>query len=199
MTLRIHQIIHDTKVEGPGNRACIFLQGCLKHCNGCNSPQTWDLNGGRVYTIDKLLEIILENNDIEGVTFSGGEPLLQSKELYELSKLLKSNNLSIVLFTGYSYDLIRKVNDANWNNLLSLCDLLITEPFIEELKTTTKIWVGSSNQKYYFLSDRYKCLENKLDSLENKVEIRLSKDGSLTVLGMGDNKKIKEFFEDILE
>ncbi|MBQ6220331.1 MAG: radical SAM protein [Methanosphaera sp.] len=198
MTLRIHQIINGTKVEGPGNRTCIFLQGCLKHCKGCNSPQTWDLNGGSVYTVDELSEMILNDKNIEGVTFSGGEPLLQSKELYELSKLLKSNNLSIVLFTGYSYDLIRKVNDANWNNLLSLCDLLITEPFIEKLKTTTKIWVGSSNQKYYFLSDRYKYLENELHTLENKVEVRLNKDGSLIVLGMGDNGKIKEFFKDII-
>lgn len=198
MTLRIHQIINGTKVEGPGNRTCIFLQGCLKHCKGCNSPQTWDLNCGSVYTVDELSEMILNDKNIEGVTFSGGEPLLQSKELYELSKLLKSNNLSIVLFTGYSYDLIRKVNDANWNNLLSLCDLLITEPFIEKLKTTTKIWVGSSNQKYYFLSDRYKYLENELHTLENKVEVRLNKDGSLIVLGMGDNGKIKEFFKDII-
>ena len=159
---------------------------------------TIKVNCGSVYTVDELSEMILNDKNIEGVTFSGGEPLLQSKELYELSKLLKSNNLSIVLFTGYSYDLIRKVNDANWNNLLSLCDLLITEPFIEKLKTTTKIWVGSSNQKYYFLSDRYKYLENELHTLENKVEVRLNKDGSLIVLGMGDNGKIKEFFKDII-
>jgi len=197
MKIRINSIIENTKVEGPGNRTCIFVQGCLKECKGCNSPQTWDINGGTEYEIEKLASKILENKTIEGVTFSGGEPLLQSKALYKLGLILKEKDLSIVTFTGFSTDVMEDINDANWNNLLSITDILISEPYIEEEKCTDMIWIGSRNQEYHFLSERYKDLEDKIDSLENKVEVRLNKDGSIIVNGMGDNKKIKDIFEDI--
>lgn len=197
MKLRVHEIIEDTRVEGPGNRTCVYVQGCLQECKGCNSPQTWDMNGGTDYDVNELAQKLLENKNIEGVTFSGGEPLLQSKALYELGSILKEEGLSIVVFTGYSYDVIEDINDANWNNLFSVTDILISGPYVEEEKTTDKIWVGSSNQEYQFFSDRYSSLEDKLDSLENNVEVRINKDGSIIVNGMGDNRKIRELFKKI--
>ena len=195
MELQINHIITDTKVEGPGNRTCIFVQGCLQHCRGCNSPQTWNLVGGYSYDVNELANKILSNKNIEGVTFSGGEPLLQSKALYQLAIILREHNLSIVTFTGYDYYFIEQINDANWNNLLSVTDLLISGSFREDEKSYDKVWVGSSNQEHHFLTDRYRYLEDELDSIENKIEVRLSKDGSLIVNGMGDNKKIREIFE----
>ena len=197
MKIRINQIIENTRVEGPGNRTCIFVQGCFKHCTDCNSRQTWDIYAGKEYDINELAKKILSNKKIEGVTFSGGEPFLQSKQLYHLALLIKKENLSIVTFTGYTYDYIRKVNDSNWNRLLDVTDLLISGEYDENKKSNNKIWVGSSNQEYHFITDRYRNLENELDSLENKIEIRLNKDGSLIINGMGDNKKIREIFEKI--
>jgi len=197
MKIRIHQIIENTKVEGPGNRTCIFVQGCLKECYGCNSKQTWDMNVGTEYEIDKLAKKILSNKKIEGVTFSGGEPFLQSKQLYKLAKILKKEGLSIVTFTGYDYNFIKKINDGNWNNLLAITDLLISGDFQIDKKTINKIWIGSTNQEYHFLTGRYKNLEKKLKFLENKIEIHLKNDGSLIINGMGDNKKIKKIFKDI--
>lgn len=197
MKLRVNQIIENTRVEGPGNRTCIYVQGCLQECKGCNSPQTWDMNAGIEYDVKELASRILENKDIEGVTFSGGEPLLQSKALFELGSILKENDLSIVVFTGYSYDVIEDINDANWNNLFSVTDILISGPYIEEVKTCDMIWVGSSNQEYEFFSDRYIALKDKLDSMDNSVEIRLNKDGSIIVNGMGDNEKIRKMFDDL--
>ncbi|WP_323735860.1 4Fe-4S single cluster domain-containing protein [Methanosphaera sp. ISO3-F5] len=194
MNIRIYEIINNTKVEGPGNRTCIFVQGCLKHCKYCNSKQTWDITSGKEYEINKLAQHILSNKNIEGVTFSGGEPFLQSKELYQLGKLIKKHNLSIVTFTGFNYNFIKKINDSNWNNLLEITDLLISGEFDINKMVQDKIWIGSSNQEYHFLSNRYKYLENKLNLLENKIEIRLKKDGSIVINGMGDNKKINKLF-----
>ena len=198
-TLNVYEIIDNTMVEGPGRRTCIFLQGCLKHCYNCNSPQTWDLSTANQYTIEELANKILKNKTIEGVTYSGGEPLLQSKALYDLSLLLIKEGLSIVVFTGYSYDIIKKVNNANWNNLLSITDILITEPFIYEKRTSHKLWVGSTNQQYHFLSNKYKYLKNNLKNKKNKIEIRLNKDGSIIVNGMADNESIKKIFKKINE
>ena len=104
----------NTKVEGPGNRTCIFVQGCLKHCPECNSQQSWDINGGLEYDINHLAKSILSNKEIEGVTFSGGEPFLQSRQLYQLAKILKKHKLSIVTFTGYEYEFIKKINGKEY-------------------------------------------------------------------------------------
>lgn len=191
--LYVNEIIDNTKVEGPGNRTCIFVQGCLKHCYKCNSPQTWDLDSGNEYDVKQLAEDILSNPDIEGVTFSGGEPLLQSRALYQLAKMLK-DKLSIVIFTGYEYNLIKSVNCADWNNLLSLCDILVSGKFIYEKRCTNRLWVGSSNQEIIFLSDVYKDFD--LNNKKNKIEIRLNKDGKIIVNGMADNDKILELFND---
>ena len=156
MKLRVYEIISNTKVEGPGNRTCIFVQGCLKHCKGCNSKQTWNIHAGTEYDIKDLADKILSNNKIEGIIFSGGEPFLQSKQLYQLAQLLKNEDLSIVTFTGYKYFFIKKINDSNWNKMLEVTDLLITGEFDINKKTTDKIWVGSLNQEHHFLSNRYK-------------------------------------------
>ena len=193
LKLYVNEIINNTKVEGPGNRTCIFVQGCLKHCYKCNSPQTWDLDSGKEYDVKQLAEDILSNPDIEGVTFSGGEPLLQSRALYQLAKML-NDKLSIVIFTGYEYNLIKSVNCAGWNNLLDLCDILITGKFIDEKRCTDRLWVGSSNQEIIFLSDVYKDFD--LNNKKNKIEIRLNKDGKIIVNGMADNDKILELFND---
>ena len=194
MKLNVSAIIDNTRVEGPGNRTCIFVQGCLKECEGCNSKQTWDLTTGTEYDINELADKILSNKKIEGVTFSGGEPFLQSKQLYSLSKLLKKEGLSLVTFTGYDYKFILKINDGNWNNLLNNTDLLISGDFKIDKKTFDKIWVGSSNQEYHFLTPRYKHLENQIPYLENKVEVHINNNGNLIINGMGDNKKIKNLF-----
>lgn len=199
LLLRIHNIIHNTRVEGPGCRTCIFTQGCLKHCKGCNSPQTWSLNDGYSVDINILAGNILSDKKIEGITFSGGEPFLQARNLYKLALILKEHNLSIVTFTGYSYKFIREVNDANWNNLLSVTDLLIAGAYEENNACYDRAWIGSGNQKYIFLTDRYRYLENNMNSIKNRVEIRLNKDGSIIVNGMADNKKIKDLFNKITE
>lgn len=199
MFLRLNSIIENTRVEGPGNRTAIFVQGCLKHCKGCNSPQTWDLDDGYQTDIRELSRKILKNKTIEGVTFSGGEPFLQSRALYRLAVILKEHNLSIVTFTGYSYDMIGKINSPEWNNLLSVTDILISGFFNQDKITYEKPWVGSSNQKYTFLTDRYAYLEENMGSIENKIEIRLNRDGSFIVNGMGDNKKIRELFENSIK
>ena len=196
MKLNVNHIIKNTKVEGPGNRTCIFVQGCLQHCYKCSSPQTWDLNIKKEYDVDFLAQMILKNPDIEGVTFSGGEPFLQAKSLYSLAKIIKSEGLSIVTFTGYDYNLIKKINSAHWNRLLDMTDILISGKFIYEKRCTDKLWVGSSNQQLHFLSDRYRDFQKSIDTQKNKIEIRLNRDGSIIVNGMTDNKKILDLFKE---
>lgn len=89
-------------VDGPGLRVAVFMQGCNLRCKFCHNPETWALNKGLKYTPEELCNTILKyKNYIKdgGVTFSGGEPLLQEAFLLEVLKLCKKNNLHTCIDT----------------------------------------------------------------------------------------------------
>ena len=79
---RIHSIESMGLVDGPGIRSVIFLQGCRLRCRYCHNPDTWDPNGGSLCTAEVLMQKLKRFKPYYGskggVTFSGGEPLLQS-------------------------------------------------------------------------------------------------------------------------
>ena len=60
MKLRVFNIIKNTKVEGPGNRYCIWVQGCSKHCKGCQAVHTWSHSSGELYEVRYIIEDILK-------------------------------------------------------------------------------------------------------------------------------------------
>ncbi len=190
--MRIYKIIKNTTVEGPGNRFCIWFQGCSKHCRGCFATETWDYNLGKEYNSKELIEMITSQKDIEGVTFLGGEPFDQSTELAKLAKKIKKNSLSIVCFTGYTIEELKTKNDKSVRDLLNTIDLLIDGGFEKEKFDLSRPWVGSSNQRYIFLSDRYS--EQEIMKYKNKIEVHIDSDGKMEINGMGDFNKLENDF-----
>lgn len=94
-------------VDGPGVRFVVFMQGCPLRCKFCHNPETWNLNNKtEEYTPKELIQKILnykpyfKNNG--GVTFSGGEPLMQKEFLTECLKLCKKENIHTCLDTAGS-------------------------------------------------------------------------------------------------
>jgi len=150
--LRIHQILPFSVVNGHGKRFVIWLQGCHFHCPGCFNPETHDVNGGYCISEADLFNEIIESSDIEGISISGGEPLLQYQPLLSLLKLLKAkSSLSVLLFTGYTYN---EIKQYAMEEILLYIDILISgrydirQPCHEPLRS-------SANQKIHFLSSRY--------------------------------------------
>ena len=188
MNLRVFKILKKTKVEGPGIRFCIWVQGCSKHCNGCYAKESWDKNGGYLINIEELFEQIKNQKEIEGVTFLGGEPFEQAEALSLLSKMIKEINLSILTFSGNTYEELLKKNDIHINELLKYSDLLIDGGFEKDKFDLSRAWVGSKNQRYIFLSDRY--TEMDIINIKNKVEMRIQKNGEIFMNGMGDFDKL---------
>lgn len=190
MILRVYKILEKTKVEGPGIRYCIWTQGCSKHCKGCYAKETWDFNSGILYDVDDIIKQILSiRSEIEGITFLGGEPFEQAEALSFIAKACRENGLSVLCFSGKTYDEILKAGNSNYNKLLSYIDLLIDGEFIEEKFDLKRPWVGSSNQNYIFLTNRY--TKEQIDSYRNKCEIHIHDDGKLFINGMGDFKKLE--------
>lgn len=176
-------------------RYAIWVQGCPIRCVGCFNPHTWDMEGGEKRDIDEIVTDIkatLESSpDLEGVTFLGGEPFSQAYGLSVLAKAVKKMDLSIVTFSGYDFDTLRKSRNPGWRSLLEETDLLIDGPYQQSLHDLSRPWIGSQNQQYRFLTERYKALEKKLSSIPNKLEIRLHSDGTLTANGMADISELE--------
>lgn len=194
-TLRISRIVEKTKVEGPGLRYAIWVQGCPIRCEGCFNPHTWDMGGGE---LREIMDIAAEvqaarqsSPELEGVTFLGGEPFSQAYELSLLARKVREMDLSVVTFSGYDYDTLRHSNHLGWQRLLEETDLLIDGPYIQSQHDLSRPWIGSRNQRYHFLTNRYKELESILPGIANKIEIRLHADGTLSVNGMANGPDLE--------
>ncbi len=190
--MRIYNIIKSTTVEGPGKRFCIWVQGCSKHCKSCFAKETWDFDGGIELSVEEIFAQIKEQKGIEGVTFLGGEPFEQVQELAQLSKLVKSIGLSIVCFTGYTIDELKNKNDKVINKFIGYIDLLIDGGFEIENLDYSRPWVGSSNQRFIYLTDRYN--DKEVSKYKNKIEIHLDKNGGFEINGMGNFKELRDNF-----
>ena len=184
MKIRIHKILKKTKVEGPNIRYCIWFQGCSRHCKNCWAKATWDFNSGKEYEAEDILNDILNTKNIDGVTFLGGEPFEQPQALEFLCKKVKEAGLSVVCFTGNKIENLR----IRYNNILANIDLLIDGEYIEEEKDYSRPWVGSKNQNYHFLTNRFD--KNIINKYKNKIEINIEKNGIIFMNGMGDFEKI---------
>lgn len=188
MKLRVFRILKNTAVEGPGNRYCIWVQGCSRHCRGCQAVHTWSHSGGKLLEVSEIISDILAQKNIEGVTFLGGEPFEQAEALGEIAQAVQQKGLSILCFTGGLLEDLR-ANPAN-KKLLDNIDLLIDGEFREDLVDYSRPWCGSSNQRYHFLTDKYD--EEIFTKYKNKVEINISKSGVVFMNGMGNFEEIQQ-------
>lgn len=196
MELFIHRYLPLTTVEGPGKRFCLWVQGCSIRCEGCGVPWTWVRENGKTISVEDLFSEIKKSkqlNGIEGVTFLGGEPFDQAEALGKLAIMVKDLGLTVMTFTGYLYEDIKNRNE--FHTLLSATDLLVDGPFVKDKLDLSRPWVGSSNQRYRFLTPSYKDLENNLEKIHNKVEIRINKDGSISINGMATQQTLSELFD----
>lgn len=182
MKIRVYQIIKQTKVEGPETRYCIWFQGCSRHCKGCWAEATWPHDGGQEFDVEEILNDILATPNIQGVTFLGGEPFEQPEALEFLARGAKKAGLSVLCFTG------GKIENIKNREILNYIDLLIDGEFREDEKDFSRPWVGSKNQRYHFLTNRYD--EKILTQYKNKIEVNIQKNGLIFINGMGDFDKL---------
>lgn len=179
-------------VDGPGIRTVVFLNGCKLRCLYCHNPEMWqmkDLN----YSVDELVEKIIRNKPYfkrnnGGVTFSGGEPLLQIDFLLEICPKLKKEGIHIALDTA-------GVGIGKYDEILSLVDLIIldvknpnkegyknltgqnideSENFISSLNKSGKpVWIRQvivpgimDNEKYLMELSKYLKKINNIEKIE---------------------------------
>ena len=147
--MRYSGVIYNDITAAPGLCVTFFTQGCPHQCHGCHNPNTWDFEGGKDTSFEKILNAIDENPLLAGVTFSGGEPFCQAEGFAALADEIHKRNLDIVTFTGYTLEELREMakTDSAVEDLLNKTDLLIDGPYIKEERDLTLQFRGSRNQR----------------------------------------------------
>ena len=183
----LNKIIPQTRCEGWGVRYAIWVQGCSIRCRGCFAKHTWNKYLGRKVCISTLMDDIRDFScDIDGITILGGEPFDQAKPLGIIAQKVQELGLSVITFTGYSYEVVENDNTLLFQN----SDLIISEPYIEDLKDPSLYLIGSSNQRFNYRTSRFRFAEGNERMYNNTIEVRVSLDGTVCINGMGKSEDI---------
>ena len=176
--LRLYMTAPCSEVLGPYKRFIVWVQGCKRQCKGCIAKDSWALDGGELVEVDTLVQQILLQETIEGITISGGEPFLQQDALCELiSKVREHKDIGVIIYTGMKYSEIE--NTA----LAHSADLIIDGEYVEELNDNKSLR-GSSNQNVLCLTERYKnVISDYYDRNGRKIELILA-DGVTKMIGI---------------
>lgn len=142
--IRISGIEPESIVDGEGIRYVIFTQGCPHHCPGCHNPQTHPFGGGKLVSIEDILDDISKRkNWTDGITLSGGEPFCQIYQCALIAEKAHKMGLSVWCYTGYLFeDLYRQGIE-----LLKYIDVLVDCPFVQAEKSLELDFRGSRNQR----------------------------------------------------
>lgn len=143
MQIRIAGLVPESFVDGDGIRFAIFMQGCLRHCEGCHNPETHALDGGRLLDTNEIISAIKKNPLLDGITLTGGEPFLQIEAANELARAAKNFGLNVWCYTGFNFEDLPPEAEP----LLENIDVLIDGAFIESLRDLELQFRGSSNQR----------------------------------------------------
>lgn len=179
--LQVAALLPRSLVNGPGVRAVLWVQGCPFACPGCFNRDFRPFAGGTAMSVTEAAGLLLAEPEIEGITFSGGEPFSQATALSELAAQARAVGKGIVIFTGYSGTELLASPNFGHQALLAQADLLIAGPYLAGNPSPHPL-LASANQELIFISERY-C--NQVWTKPGKRhEYRFRPDGSLAATGL---------------
>jgi len=147
--LQVAGIKRESLFDGPGIRMTLFVQGCPRDCYGCHNPETRDPHGGVEMDIKEVLEYINKSQNLDGITYSGGEPFMQAEPLAVLGQEIKRLGLHLITYTGYTFEEIweRSVYSESDADLLRATQILVDGPYLHDEKELNFPFKGSKNQR----------------------------------------------------
>ena len=175
-----------TEVEGPGKRAALWVQGCDKRCPGCCNPGYLKIIEREILSTNAMIERLLAAHKewgLEGVTFLGGEPFLQAQGLAAVAEGVSQAGLSVMIFTGYTMQELNELNLPGTQELLKWTDVIVDGPYQASSPDRTRQWVGSTNQQFHYLTNRYNEAIEGSTQPERAMEWWISDDGNIVVNG----------------
>jgi anaerobic ribonucleoside-triphosphate reductase activating protein len=191
----LHALIPASRANGPGIRAVVFFQGCSIGCPKCWNPSTHQFFGTEV-TVDAAVQEVLrarQEHTLEGVTFSGGEPMQQADSLLRLIHSLRRQapELSFGMFSGYAEHELAQgrywiwgdgSTEQNrrrlWQEIRACLDFAILGRFNQAQPSSLPLRT-SRNQVLRLFSDRY----TPADFSEELTEVSIKEGGRVEVTG----------------
>ncbi len=158
-----------SRANGPGERFVLWVQGCSRACPGCFNEDMQPVARRHWVTVDQVFEAVTAVPGIEGVTYTGGEPMEQAEPLVRLTERLRDTGLSVVCYTGFTVEELRWRDSPSIRKMLDLVDILIDGPYLRE-QAESLLWRGSRNQRIHFLTERYAPLASVLPHRGSQVE-----------------------------
>lgn len=153
--MKIARLIAPVHSLGPGDRLCLWVQGCTKQCVGCISPEMQSFIGEDIPEdmLSKILMRVAQNGNCKALTISGGDPLEQSSSLLFLLKNIRMYFEDILVYTGFTLEEVKNgASGEDGKNCLKYIDVLIDGRYIDNLNEHECVLRGSSNQKIHFLN-----------------------------------------------
>ena len=146
MEIRLSSKIQtDSVVDGEGIRTVIWTQGCPHHCPYCHNPETHDFKGGFLMDTDEIIEKLRNLELQDGITFSGGDPMMQPEACTEIAKACKEMGYNIWCYTGFLFeDLLSNPKQVEF---LKYIDVLVDGKFEIDKKSYDAKFRGSTNQR----------------------------------------------------
>lgn len=190
----LHGFVPASRANGPGLRAVVYFQGCSLGCEGCWNSRSHKFYGQEVSTglVAQEIDAAIRTSFLEGITFSGGEPMQQASALVELMHQISAlaPPASMGMFTGYTeaeldsgrYATRPSTSPAEkqrlWQVVRDYLDFAVmgrydrTQPGTAPLRT-------SRNQQLVLFSQRYE----ERDFREQIVEVAIAGDGKAVITG----------------
>jgi anaerobic ribonucleoside-triphosphate reductase activating protein len=190
----IHGLVSGSRVNGPGLRAVIYFQGCTLGCRNCWNPET-HIFAGEERSIAEVTALVVsaqQERALEGVTFSGGEPMQQADTLLSLMECLHDRlpRLSCGMYSGYSepelssgrywcgFEVTQRAKQDIWRCIRTHLDFAVLGRYAAGRPSTLALRT-STNQKLMLLSGRYR----EPDFQPQEVEIHIGLQGVVQVTG----------------
>ncbi|MGM0369827.1 MAG: 4Fe-4S single cluster domain-containing protein [Bacillota bacterium] len=187
MYLNLAAVENESLVLGPGKRSVIWVQGCEFDCPNCINEHLQSFEVAELTAVKVLVERIIEQ-DVEGVTITGGEPFLQPQPLAVLAANLKKAGLTVQVYSGFYLKELLDSKHRHVYNFLDQIDVLIDGRYEVE-KAESTLYKGSSNQNIYFFTDAYSIADYQ--DRNNSFELSYQKN-KIRMVGFYDQKKFKK-------
>ena len=155
LNVKVHKYQANSLVDGPGERAVVFFQGCPIECPGCQNRHLWDKSQGELETVENVARRLATMAGPNGqITISGGEPFAQPRALSALVRLLRDvyEVAHLIVYTGFTWEYLTSPDlpvDLHVSVIaaLSRIDVLVDGPFVKALDDPFISYRGSRNQR----------------------------------------------------
>ena len=186
--MEIERILYPVTALGPGRRIAIWTIGCNMFCSNCISPELWARRPDKKIKLPRLISLIREvadNNPVDGITISGGEPFLQFDALHQLIFELHHDIKDILLYTGFTLEeLYEMYQITRLEKLTSQIAVLIDGKYIDEDNDGLSPLRGSINQRIHYFNRAVKPHYEEYMSDTNRQVQNIYYESSLISVGI---------------